>query len=240
VTIAFEQTLTLEGDAYDVDSGTLPDERLQWSSSRDGGLGSGPSLDVASLSVGQHTITFRADDGEGGVTTDSVEVTVVADISELPPVPDALVVGPSLLTLDEANGAALSIENENTLAMLTWEANVSDAWIRLSAASGVTPSDVAVTLDPTGLAPGHYTGSITVNSGADSQRITVEATVASSCVGDCDGDGSVTVNELIRGVNIALGNATIDDCPSFDATADGSVSISELVQGVNAALNGCA
>ena len=59
------------------------------------------------------------------------------------------------------------------------------------------------------------------------------------CVGDCDGTGEVTINELIVGVNIALGNAAIDDCPSFDANSDGEVTINELIAAVNNALQGC-
>jgi len=49
----------------------------------------------------------------------------------------------------------------------------------------------------------------------------------------------VTVNELIRGVNIALGNADISTCPAFDRNGDGMVSINELIAAVNAALDGC-
>jgi len=59
------------------------------------------------------------------------------------------------------------------------------------------------------------------------------------CVGDCGGDGSVTVTELIRGVNIALGTVPLGDCPVFDFSLDGRVTIDELVKAVNAALNGC-
>lgn len=59
------------------------------------------------------------------------------------------------------------------------------------------------------------------------------------CVGDCDGDGAVRVNELIRGVNILLGNAALDTCPAFDSSGDGAVAVNELIQGVNAALQGC-
>jgi len=59
------------------------------------------------------------------------------------------------------------------------------------------------------------------------------------CVGDCNGDGEVTINELIVGVNIALGNAAVDDCPSFDTNGDGEVTINELIAGVNNALQGC-
>jgi len=60
-----------------------------------------------------------------------------------------------------------------------------------------------------------------------------------ACTGDCDGSGAVTVNELVVGVSIALGNANISACPAFDANGDGEVSISELVAAVSAALNGC-
>lgn len=59
------------------------------------------------------------------------------------------------------------------------------------------------------------------------------------CVGDCNGDGQININELIRGVNIALGNADLATCPSFDRDGNGRVSINELVGAVNAALFGC-
>jgi hypothetical protein len=59
------------------------------------------------------------------------------------------------------------------------------------------------------------------------------------CVGDCDDSGTVTVDELIRGVNIALGLVPLDNCGSFDANGNGGVTVNELVQAVNAALEGC-
>lgn len=67
----------------------------------------------------------------------------------------------------------------------------------------------------------------------------VSAGTAASCVGDCNGDGVVTVNEIIIGVNIALGNQTLDQCPSFDANGNGAVTVDELIKAVNNALNGC-
>ena len=42
------------------------------------------------------------------------------------------------------------------------------------------------------------------------------ARAAASCVGDCNGNGAVTVNELIIGVNIALGSDSLDRCQSLD------------------------
>ena len=61
-----------------------------------------------------------------------------------------------------------------------------------------------------------------------------------ACSGDCDGDGRVSINELIRGVNIALARALLTTCPSFDRDGNGAVGIAELITAVNAALRGCA
>jgi hypothetical protein len=58
-------------------------------------------------------------------------------------------------------------------------------------------------------------------------------------VGDCNGNHVVTVDELVRGVNIALGNLPLAQCLPFDPNGDGGVGIAELVQGVNNALRGC-
>ena len=59
------------------------------------------------------------------------------------------------------------------------------------------------------------------------------------CTGDCDGSGLVGVDELIRGVNIALGTTLISQCPAFDCSGNGLVTVNCLVRAVNAALNGC-
>ena len=59
------------------------------------------------------------------------------------------------------------------------------------------------------------------------------------CPGDCNGDGKVTISELIIGVNIVLGTQSIAACPSFDSHRTGHVTISDLVLGVNHVLSGC-
>ncbi len=59
------------------------------------------------------------------------------------------------------------------------------------------------------------------------------------CTGDCNGDGTVSVSELIRGVNLALGAAEVMSCQAFDADGDERVRIGELIGGVSNALNGC-
>ena len=63
--------------------------------------------------------------------------------------------------------------------------------------------------------------------------------VAIACNGDCNGNDQVTVDELLKGVNIALGNLPVADCPAFDSDANGIVTVDELLKAVNTALNGC-
>ena len=60
-----------------------------------------------------------------------------------------------------------------------------------------------------------------------------------SCVGDCDAQGSVTVDELVTLVNVALGNTDVSECEAGDADLDGGVTVDEIVRAVNAALVGC-
>lgn len=60
-----------------------------------------------------------------------------------------------------------------------------------------------------------------------------------ACAGDCGGDYTVTVSELITGVNIALGAAQASQCASFDGNGDGQVVVNELVSAIANALNGC-
>jgi hypothetical protein len=57
------------------------------------------------------------------------------------------------------------------------------------------------------------------------------------CAGDCDGSGAVDIEELVRGVDIALDVFALDHCPAFDTSADGAVRIDELVRAI--ALHGC-
>ncbi|MFQ5668193.1 MAG: hypothetical protein ACE5I7_17400 [Candidatus Binatia bacterium] len=59
------------------------------------------------------------------------------------------------------------------------------------------------------------------------------------CIGDCDGDGAVTIDELLVLVNNALGEVEAGVCGAGDANADGLITIDEILTAVNNALNGC-
>ncbi|MBX3025798.1 Ig-like domain-containing protein [bacterium] len=90
---------------------------------------------------------------------------------------------------------------------------------------------------------GRYTATVT-DAARDASGNPLPAAYAwtfrvGECVGDCNGDGMVSIDELIRGVNIALGSQPVAACPSFDANGSGTVDIAELITAVNAALAGC-
>jgi hypothetical protein len=62
---------------------------------------------------------------------------------------------------------------------------------------------------------------------------------AGACTGDCDGDGFVSVSELVLGVNIALAVRDVSECPAFDQGEDGSVDVVELTRAVHASRFAC-
>jgi DNA-binding beta-propeller fold protein YncE len=63
---------------------------------------------------------------------------------------------------------------------------------------------------------------------------------ATACIGDCNGDGRVLVDELMLGVRIALEHESASSCPAFDADSSGAVTVDELVAGAKSMVGGCA
>ncbi len=68
---------------------------------------------------------------------------------------------------------------------------------------------------------------------------TSRATPTTRCIGDCNGDGGVTIEEIIGMVNVALGSTNVSTCRSGDANGDGEITVDEIVAAVNRALTGC-
>ena len=60
-----------------------------------------------------------------------------------------------------------------------------------------------------------------------------------ACVGDCDGSGDVTVDELVLMVKIALGDVPLAECIAGDADGSGDITIDEIIAAVNHALTAC-
>lgn len=86
-------------------------------------------------------------------------------------------------------------------------------------------------------------GAVDVTAQAGISRVRVVngsvTVLAGGCVGDCDGDGRVAVNELVLGVDILMRNRDLDVCPGLDLSGNGSVEVDELLRAVDDALNGC-
>ena len=62
---------------------------------------------------------------------------------------------------------------------------------------------------------------------------------AQQCVGDCNGDGVVTVGEVITGVNVELGIEPESACPAIDCNHFPGIIVLCAPLAVSNALNGC-
>ncbi len=84
-------------------------------------------------------------------------------------------------------------------------------------------------------------GEATPGSETPTPEVTATATVGpgGTCVGDCNNDRMVVVNELITGVNIALTRLPVSACPSFDTNGSNAIEVNELIVAVNNGLGGC-
>jgi len=66
---------------------------------------------------------------------------------------------------------------------------------------------------------------------------TPTATPHSACPGDCNGDGIVTIAEIVSCVSAALGTGPV--CAAADLDDDGKIEIGEIIAAVNSVLSGC-
>jgi len=60
-----------------------------------------------------------------------------------------------------------------------------------------------------------------------------------ACRGDCNGDGRVSIEELVSGIGISLGAAALEACAALDEDGDTRVSVDELIAAVASALHEC-
>jgi len=174
------QMIMLRGNAFDWEDGALDDTKLSWNADGVGALGTGRTVpvDASTLPEGTDTITLTATDSDGN----SSSVTTTVRISRDPvTLPATLAVAPSGLDFAANAGdgptpdQALSVRNAGD-GTLSWRVSPDQDWIRVSAASGTAPADIAVSANPVGLQPGRYAGTITVkplDASQDSQVIPV-------------------------------------------------------------------
>lgn len=84
---------------------------------------------------------------------------------------------------------------------------------------------------------------VTADDGREHRSFNVlDVTVDDSpaCAGDCDGDGAVTVDEVLTGIAIALGRGEFERCPALDSAGNGGeLNSDDLVRAVVSLLEGC-
>jgi CSLREA domain-containing protein len=111
---------------------------------------------------------------------------------------------------------------------------------RMVAAANTSTPTATGTRTPTGTRTGTPTPSAPATTTATiTPTPSVSVTPISSCIGDCDGNSRVTVDEIVKMVNSALG-APLSDCRAGDANGDGRITVDEIVTAVTNALRGCA
>lgn len=124
------------------------------------------SVDVSGLSAGTY---------EGSIIISSPEAVnspliVPVNLEVLPLDQPVLNISESLMSFTVLeNGSipafqSINILNNGNQDVLNWTSSISDSWISMNLLTGNTPTAVSIGVDQTGLAPGSYTGTITINS----------------------------------------------------------------------------
>ncbi len=171
-------TVFFEALAYDPDMDSSADLDVQWRSDVDGVFGHGSEFGTDSLSVGTHLITAMADDGDGAVGADIVQVTVVASYEDLPAQLSKLWVAPDTVYLYPCSSlprGSIFVHNSGPAEPIAWEASASQSWLRLSKTSGQTPDRVVVSADCEALEPGTHSATVTIkNSKLPKEHVEVE------------------------------------------------------------------
>ncbi len=136
------------------------------------------AVNTSGLAAGTYTATITIDGG--GVSGSPRTVPVTLTLS--PPSPPVLAITPSSLTFGATVGGtapptqAVSISNTGG-GTLSFTASDDQPWLSVSPGSGTAPGTVNVGVDPTGLAAGTYTGTVTITaSGATGSPKTVAVT----------------------------------------------------------------
>ena len=70
------ETITLTGEASDLEDGMLEGKVLIWTSDKQGNLGFGHSISVDGLSPGLHEITLSAKDKNGNINKDAIHMLI--------------------------------------------------------------------------------------------------------------------------------------------------------------------
>ncbi|GEM_PF-1327747 len=123
------------------------------------------SVDRSGLAPGHYTGTVSITSNGG-----NQDVTVDMDVPGLGVTPTSLDFG----STDTQKTFAITNTGSGTL---TWQVTPQEAWIAANPLNGTDATTITVSVDRSGLAPGHYTGTVSVTSNGGNQDVTVDMDV---------------------------------------------------------------
>ncbi|MBL8232843.1 MAG: BACON domain-containing protein, partial [Bryobacterales bacterium] len=171
------------------------------------------TVSVAPQNLQQGTYTGQITVTSGGFT-EIVTVTLVVQ-------PFTLTVSPTALTFDaQPGGPAPSTQTVNVTSVppgvnFSIATSAEARWLSASASSGRTPATLTVSVDPTGLDAGTYTGTITVTAQGQSQSV------------------AVTLNVARPVLNVNPSSLTFNHILLQDPPASQTVSVTSVPTGIN-------
>jgi uncharacterized protein (TIGR03437 family) len=136
------------------------------------GIATAPGL-TANVTVGTFLVTASA----SGVANPAT-----FSLTNLP-LAGSLTVNPSQLSFASQAGqpapTGQTVQVLSTAGALTWTATTSAPWITVSSSSGTTPTPVTISVNPTGLAAGNYTGAVLFTSSGGTATVLVSYALTS-------------------------------------------------------------
>ncbi|MGH7786611.1 MAG: hypothetical protein ACRERC_07075 [Candidatus Binatia bacterium] len=187
-----------------------------------------PVADDAPLGPSQLTVDrVLAGDQDGGLLTGTLAVNGVLVVDPEAPLPTATATPTTTRTVTDTPTATPTATATPTPTAV----DTATATATATASGTSTPTPV-----PTDTPPATATPPPT----ATQPPSPTPTATPIGCVGDCNGNGSVSINELILAVNISAGTQTVAACPAIDRNRNGVVSIDELIAAVGNATGGCA
>lgn len=192
-------------------------------------LGSGPSLHV------HPSWRLILPEGEEGAYPVVFRLTTTAPTYEGSPAYTVWVTNRSQLTPSPSPTSTMTVAPSPTPSQTTIPTHSVARTLSptASATPSVTPTTTAMQPSPS------WTDTPVTEPTTLPTPTPTSSAVPEPCAGDCSGDGSTTVDEIVRGVSILLGLATLDTCPAVDQNNDGEVTVDEIVRAVLVALSGC-
>jgi hypothetical protein len=234
--VTFGDSVGLGGTATDLEDGDLS-ASLAWSSSLDGALGSGGSVNTSSLSVGAHTLSATVTDSAGFAANAQISLTV--DPPNAPPIVTITspAAGSPFNAGDNIGFVATAVDPEDTdiSAAVVWSSDLDGA---LGTGASINRDDLtpgahlisADVMDSGGL-PGHAQIVLTVNGGpvvsitappdgttvnvGDSVTLTGTASdtedgdLSASLAWTSDLDGLIGIGESVINSNLSAGTHQI-------------------------------